>query len=393
MKIKSLVIDGIAGIQHLELCFVDGINVICGVNGIGKTTILDVVSDAFNADVSGKLKRNAMSKVGKYVVEIETETDNGLSVDRKEVIIDAFQPDTNFYHGTWQKYAEKCLSFGIDRDIHYIKLDHIAPDPKRGSYISGKMAVDGISSDDIKSWFVNRYLFLGKEGSLSQTQIANFKFAENMFGILDNTVTFKSVIGSSFDIILSNDRGEIYFEYLSAGYKSCIYIILGIIKEIEYRFTETPIYVQDFDGVILIDEIELHLHPTWQAELVRVLKLIFPKTQFIMTTHSPSVLQSLEKDEIIALGKDHTGKTVLKELNLGRFGLQGWTLEEIMKYVMEMPETTTMLYQKTLERFDDAMNREEGDVILEQYHLLKEMLHPDNPLCRLLSIQIAEWEE
>ena len=105
-----------------------------------------------------------------------------------------------------------------------------------------------------------------------------------MFGILDNTVTFKSVIGSSFDIMLSTDRGEIYFEYLSAGYKSCIYIILGIIKEIEYRFTETPIYVQDFDGVILIDEIELHLHPTWQAELVRVLKLIFPKTQFIMTT-------------------------------------------------------------------------------------------------------------
>ena len=65
MKIKSLVIDGIAGIQHLELCFVDGINVICGVNGIGKTTILDLVSDAFNADVSGKLKRNAMSKFGK----------------------------------------------------------------------------------------------------------------------------------------------------------------------------------------------------------------------------------------------------------------------------------------------------------------------------------------
>ena len=68
-------------------------------------------------------------------------------------------------------------------------------------------------------------------------------------------------------------------------------------------------------------------------------------------------------------------------------GLQGWTLEEIVKYVMEMPETTTLLYQETLEQFDDAMNKEDQDAILEQYHLLKEMLHPDNPLCRLLSIQ------
>lgn len=394
MKIKSLVIDGIAGIQHLELHFSNRINVICGVNGIGKTTILDVIADAFNADVSGKLKRNSLFKTGKYVIEIENEGHNGISTsDRKEVVIDAFQPDTNFYHGTWQKYSVNCLNFGIDRNINYIKLDHIAPDPKRGSYINGKMAVEGISADDIKSWFVNRYLFLGKEGSLSEKQIANFKYAERMFGILDNTVAFKSVAASSFDIMLSTDRGDIYFEYLSAGYKSCIYIILGIIKEIEYRFIENPIYVQDFDGVILIDEIELHLHPTWQAELVRVLKTIFPKAQFIMTTHSPNVLQSLEKDEIIALGKDDVGRTVLKELKLGRFGLQGWTLEEIMKYVMEMPETTTLLYQETLERFDEAMNREERDAILEQYHLLKEMLHPDNPLCRLLSIQVAEWEE
>lgn len=47
MKIKLLVIDGIAGIQHLELNFNQSINVICGINGIGKTTILDVIADAF----------------------------------------------------------------------------------------------------------------------------------------------------------------------------------------------------------------------------------------------------------------------------------------------------------------------------------------------------------
>ena len=307
-------------------------------------------------------------------------------------IRDRFQPDTSFYHGTWQNYAKKVLSFGIDRNIHYIKLSAVISDPKRGSYDNGKMAVEGISADDIKSWFVQRFLFYDKQGSLNEKQKANFEFSKTIFGILDNTVTFKTVAAGSLDIILSTDRGEIYFEYLSAGYKSCIYIILGMIKEIEYRFAEIPIEAKEFDGVVLIDESELHLHPSWQGELIRTLKTIFPQTQFIVTTHSTNVLQCLEKDEIIALGKDERGNTIVKKLQLGKFGLQGWTLEEIMKDVMEMPAVTSQLYQETLKRFDKAMNQEEQNLIIEQYNLLKEMLHPENPLRKLLSIQVAEWE-
>lgn len=392
MKIKLLVIDGIAGIQHLELNFNQSINVICGINGIGKTTILDVIADAFNAGVTSKLKRNAQCSVGKYKIEIELEAENGKTSDSKEVLIDVFQPDTSFYHGTWQNYAKKVLSFGIDRNIHYIKLSAVISDPKRGSYDNGKMAVEGISADDIKSWFVQRFLFYDKQGSLNEKQKANFEFSKTIFGILDNTVTFKTVAAGSLDIILSTDRGEIYFEYLSAGYKSCIYIILGMIKEIEYRFAEIPIEAKEFDGVVLIDESELHLHSSWQGELIRTLKTIFPQTQFIVTTHSPNVLQCLEKDEIIALGKDERGNTIVKKLQLGKFGLQGWTLEEIMKDVMEMPAVTSQLYQETLKRFDKAMNQEEQNLIIEQYNLLKEMLHPENPLRKLLSIQVAEWE-
>ncbi|MCI9400398.1 MAG: AAA family ATPase [Lachnospiraceae bacterium] len=392
MKIKLLVIDGIAGIQHLELNFNQSINVICGINGIGKTTILDVIADAFNAGVTSKLKRNAQCSVGKYKIEIELEAENGKTSDSKEVLIDVFQPDTSFYHGTWQNYAKKVLSFGIDRNIHYIKLSAVISDPKRGSYDNGKMAVEGISADDIKSWFVQRFLFYDKQGSLNEKQKANFEFSKTIFGILDNTVTFKTVAAGSLDIILSTDRGEIYFEYLSAGYKSCIYIILGMIKEIEYRFAEIPIEAKEFDGVVLIDESELHLHSSWQGELIRTLKTIFPQTQFIVTTHSPNVLQCLEKDEIIALGKDERGNTIVKKLQLGKFGLRGWTLEEIMKDVMEMPAVTSQLYQETLKRFDKAMNQEEQNLIIEQYNLLKEMLHPENPLRKLLSIQVAEWE-
>lgn len=240
---------------------------------------------------------------------------------------------------------------------------------------------------------MNRYLFVDKKGSLTYEQIENYKLAEKAFGVLDDTVNFKTVIARTYDIMLTTSKGDIYFEYLSSGYKSCIYIIFGIIKEIEYRTSERPVQANKFAGVVLIDEVDLHLHPIWQAGLIKALKAIFPYAQFILTTHSPSVLQILEKEEIIALGYNEKGDTYLKELNLGKYGLQGWTLEEILKYVMEMPATTSGLYQETLAKFDDAMNKEDKDLILQQYNILREMLHSCNPLQKLLAIQVAEWED
>lgn len=390
MRIKSLVVDGIGGIQHLELQFIDSMNVICGANGIGKTTILDIISDAFSSNISSKLKRNALCEKGSYFISV---SDIENQILEKTEDVEKFQPNTEVYRGGWQHYSNNLLYFGIDRNINYTKLESVTSDPERKDYIVGQMAVNGIQANDIKNWFVNRYLFVDKRGSLTNEQIENYKLAEKAFGVLDDTVNFKTVIARTYDIMLTTSKGDIYFEYLSSGYKSCIYIIFGIIKEIEYRTSERPVQANKFDGVVLIDEVDLHLHPIWQAGLIKALKAIFPYAQFILTTHSPSVLQILEKEEIIALGYNEKGDTYLKELNLGKYGLQGWTLEEILKYVMEMPATTSVLYQETLAKFDDAMNKEDKDLILQQYNILREMLHSCNPLQKLLAIQVAEWED
>lgn len=394
MKIDSLVIDGIGGIKHLELKFNPGVNVLCGANGIGKSTVLDTISDVFTSGISSKLKRNALCECGNYSINVSL-NENGATISRKtQIEVRDFQPDKEEYRHGWEKYATNILYFGINRNMDYIRLNAITSDPSReGSFTLGKLTKNGVGADDIKNWFVNRYLFSDKEGSLTEEQRQNYELAETVFGILDNSVKFKKVIASTYDIMLSTEKGEIYFEYLSSGYKSCIYIILGIIKEIEYRTSESPVQANKFDGVVLIDEIDLHLHPIWQSQLIGALKTIFPCVQFILTTHSPSVLQCLEKDEIIALACGEDGNTCLKELNMGRFGLQGWTLEEILVHVMGMPATTSSLYRETLANFDKAMNDEDRTAILQQYELLKEMLHPDNPLRKLLAIQVAEWED
>lgn len=254
---------------------------------------------------------------------------------------------------------------------------------------SANLLIQGVD-ENIKSWFVNQYVFSNVPKSLSIYQMNNLELSKNVFNLLDNNLSVETV-KPDYEIILKDKDDEIYFEMLSDGYKSCIFILLGIIKEVEYRFPE--INAIDFHDIIMIDEIDMHLHPQWQAKLVKVLKETFPNAQIIATTHSPSVLQNAMTDEIIPLYKDENGDICIKELHLGEYGLQGWTLEEIMKDVMGMESTTSNLYRKVISEFDKAMNDEDGKIAKEKYELLEKMLHPNNVLRQLLKIQMAGMED
>ncbi len=94
----------------------------------------------------------------------------------------------------------------------------------------------------------------------------------------------------------------IQFDSLSDGYRNVIKIILDIAARMcmlnpylkENALIETP-------GVVIIDELDLSLHPKWQKRIVRILKETFPKVQFICATHSPFIIQSLEPGELISL--------------------------------------------------------------------------------------------
>lgn len=61
--------------------------------------------------------------------------------------------------------------------------------------------------------------------------------------------------------------------------------------------------LQKTPGVVVIDELDLSLHPTWQKKIIGILKNLFPKIQFICATHSPFIIQSLEDGELITLDR------------------------------------------------------------------------------------------
>ena len=56
---------------------------------------------------------------------------------------------------------------------------------------------------------------------------------------------------------------------------------------------------KEFDGIIVIDELELHLHPEWQTKIYFALQEIFPNVQFIITTHSPHIVQSAKGNKLL----------------------------------------------------------------------------------------------
>ena len=61
------------------------------------------------------------------------------------------------------------------------------------------------------------------------------------------------------------------------------------------------------EGLVLVDELDLHLHPRWQATLVPALKAVFPRLQFIATTHSAMLLPGLDQDEVLVLRLNEEG--------------------------------------------------------------------------------------
>ncbi|PMO58487.1 recombinase RecF [Vibrio breoganii] len=112
-------------------------------------------------------------------------------------------------------------------------------------------------------------------------------------------------------VLVKNDSIDITIEQLSDGQRT----FLGLVSDLVRRLVmlnpklNNPLEGQ---GVILIDEIELHLHPKWQQDVLLDLQACFPNIQFIVTTHSPLVLSTVDKNNIrIFEGTDTEGRTLI----------------------------------------------------------------------------------
>jgi hypothetical protein len=126
------------------------------------------------------------------------------------------------------------------------------------------------------------------------------------------TKTSHLIDSQRFEMDVLGDDGQrirVPATWLSQGYQSIIAWLADVVGQILLECGKV-VPAAEMQGVVLVDEIDLHLHPTWQVHLIPALKKVFPRLQFIATTHSPMVLPALTADEVYLLSRDEAGSVV-----------------------------------------------------------------------------------
>lgn len=143
----------------------------------------------------------------------------------------------------------------------------------------------------------------------------------NRSHLLPNGVTLTNTFGSEGIKFKDAAGAELYIQDAAAGYRSMLTLVIDLVKNMilhfefngvreNYTLNEaTNIPQFNLSGVVLIDEVDSHLHPTWQTRIGDVFTDCFPKVQFIVTTHSPLICRGAVNGTIwrlAALGSEQT---------------------------------------------------------------------------------------
>ena len=113
--------------------------------------------------------------------------------------------------------------------------------------------------------------------------------------------------------------GAFELAQLSDGYRNLLALVLDFARRLAQANPTLPNPLAA-PGILLIDEIELHLHPRWQQKVIPALRTAFPNTQLIVTTHSPAVLTTVRREQIKLLGTDHTFEQIPNDV--GTYGAE-----------------------------------------------------------------------
>lgn len=183
--------------------------------------------------------------------------------------------------------------------------------------------------------------------------------------------------------------GDMRFDELGFGYQTTLTWLSDFCKRMFelYPDAENPLHEE---AVVLVDEIDLHLHPKWQRDLVPTLSKIFPNVQFIVTTHSPHVLQSMEDVNLYVLRRNaESGEIEAERSNVTNF--TGWTVEEILSETMELKEgVRSVVYNEKKRTFEDALKAKDREQAEQIYAELERLMRPGNPMRSIYRVELEE---
>lgn len=406
MKIKEIKIRNFRCYENVEIKLNPEYTVLIGINGAGKTTILDAISIALGGYIStfdgmgtyGIDKNDShykMYEIGssierehQFPVEIyaECEVDKkqiswirGLNGEKgrttntgaKEIIKYASEIQTEIKMGNKDVILPIIAYYGTGRLWMQKKDRNLKKIQESFSRLKGYVdCIDSASNEKMMlKWFEKMtYLELQERKRIPELSVVKDALRQSYMAI-DETIktaefNFK-VKSGELEVAIRRENGVVEnlpLRILSDGIKST----LSMIADIAYRMAIlNPQLLDDIleetSGVVLIDEIDMHLHPSWQKKIISVLNKIFPKVQFVFTTHSPSVLSNVSNKNILIL--DNFEIYPLENMTYGK------DIEAILREVMRVQVRPKEVIDK-LKLFNDLLDENN---LLEAKKILKEL--------------------
>ena len=373
MKLERVELHNFRTFDHLELPLGSRVTLLVGENGSGKSSILDAIAVGLGAistqlpGVSGvsfkKSDLRQVDNIRRPYMHVKLTASNGLEWGRTEkrdgtsrtakeipahltVLADLKRYLTRTFldvdPASNQTEFPVFVFYGVSRAL----LD--VPLRRRGfpKEYARFQALDGALEADSRfrtafMWFYNR----------EQEELRKQKAARDFDIHLPELDAVRRAIEATFPGI-SNPRIEtnplrfmvdkegekLDIIQLSDGYKT----MLALVIDLAYRMALANPQLKDplhAEAVIMIDEVDLHLHPEWQQRVVTDLLRIFPYTQFILTTHSPYIIESLNNPLQLSRVKDKT------TLNDSKRKLDALAASEVKAYVVGKGKASSMMDQ------------------------------------------------
>ena len=362
MRIDTLNVQNFRCYEKREFCFAPQFNVLIGDNGSGKTALLDALAVAAGSWLLGLKGTPAHSirlddvrlvghKIGEeitfdeqYPVKIRAEGwVNGRQLNWERALN---TPDGRTTHGNTGDI--KSIASGADkqvRDGESVTLPLVAYYGTGRLWHTPKLpnARKEYSQRELSRFTGYRDSLAGRidvsELSRWMERQDRIAYQERREPQLYQAVrqAIRQAVEQAVDARFDNKRLEVIvafqdgsfqpFSHLSDGQRN----VAALVGDIAMRMAKLNPHLMDkalteTPGIVLIDELDLHLHPKWQRHIVTDLRTIFPLVQFVATTHSPFIIQSLREGELSML----EGQPVLHLENL--------TLDAIARGLMDVPE-------------------------------------------------------
>lgn len=329
MFIKQLTLKNIGPFSQASLSFpIDVIDkkrpitIITGMNGTGKSIVIDAIRAVLKG-VHG-IERDIIADKDDFSIQLTLET-----VDKGNKIIKSGQLYENkkfFTKDEFFKYFSKAQNAPL-------KPDWVI-DYWNSSLGSGSFTITNLSSVDIRCALEGAL-----DGVMSNVELIKFicsmdylrssddekerEVGESVYNLLKSIINrclvegeFKSVLRKSLSPIVTVNGKDLTLEKLSSGNILLIERFVDLIRRM-YSICELnnwPISkIQTIPGVLLIDEIENHLHPRWQKSVLNIIQEFFPNLQIILTTHSPFVVSSVKNATVYVCKSNGDGAVIVDE--------------------------------------------------------------------------------